>query len=185
MQRFKHFSIAAAYLYKQNQSNLSCSDHEAHFDLGVVLNPMFEKRYKRGEDSYVAHPRFICVCDGVGGWIRKLVDVGLFSKEFTRHINELYVKKQYSSLKDLLDSASKMTKAKGSSTCVMAELTDSKTLSTCNLGDSGYMLFRPQPDGTTHFMFKSETQQHRFNAPYQTGTDKTWPTRAKSLSHEI
>ena len=41
-----------------------------------------------------------------------------------------------------------MTKAKGSSTCVMAEIVpgsneDEAILNTCNLGDSAYLLVRP------------------------------------------
>ena len=137
---------------------------------------MFEKRHKLGEDSFVALPTFICVCDGVGGWIRKLVETGNFSREFAVNIQTLYVTKQYKNLKDLLDQASKLTKSKGSSTCVMAELKpdEPNVLHTCNLGDSSYWLFRPPSDTTSELqiLFKSETQQHQFNAPFQTGTDK-------------
>ena len=41
-----------------------------------------------------------------------------------------------------------MTKAKGSSTCVMASLSDSNPnlMETCNLGDSAYLLVRPVDD---------------------------------------
>ena len=83
--------------------------------------------------------------DGVGGWIRKLVHTGLFTKEYVQHIARLYDNKDYTSLKDLLDNASKMTKATGSTTCVMAELRDENPykMDTCNLGDSGYILVRP------------------------------------------
>ena len=106
------------------------------------MNPYFEKRYKKGEDNYVVRPNFLCVTDGVGGWIRKLVDTGLFTKEFVVHIAINYDQNSYESLKDLLDKSSKMTKAIGSSTCVMVELKNEE-LKTCNLGDSGYLLLRP------------------------------------------
>lgn len=136
---------------------------------------------------------FICVTDGVGGWIRKLEDTGLFTKEYVKHIAALYDNGQYSDLKELLDNASKMTKAIGSSTCVMAEITkdDPTTLKTCNLGDSGYLLVRPRNPKKTgdqpivEKLFRSKTQQTRFNAPYQTGTDKVWPTKAFSTTHQI
>ena len=67
-----------------------------------------------------------------------------------------------------------MTKATGSSTCVMAEITrdDPTTLKTCNLGDSGYLLVRPRNPKKTgdqpivEKLFRSKTQQTRFNAPY-------------------
>ena len=154
------------------------------------MNPMFEKRCELGEDAYVVRDQLICVTDGVGGWRRKLVYTGLFTKEFVKHIAALYDAKNYTTLKDLLDNASKMTKAKGSTTCVMAELRDENPyqMDTCNLGDSGYLLVRPtHKNGEPHIekLFRSATQQHRFNAPYQTGTEKTWPTRAFSTSHSI
>jgi hypothetical protein len=52
------------------------------FRYAVTLNPYFEKRDEMGEDNYVVRDRFICVTDGVGGWIRKLVRTGFFTKEF-------------------------------------------------------------------------------------------------------
>ena len=90
--------------------------------------------------------RFLCVTDGVGGWARKLVDAGGFTKEYVKHIAEMYDRGEYTTLKDLLDNASKRTKARGSSTCVMAELREEEptVLKTCNLGDSGYLLVRPK-----------------------------------------
>lgn len=121
---------------------------------------MFEKRFKQGEDNYVAKERFICVTDGVGGWIRKLVDTGLFTKEFVKHIDRLHEEGSCSSLKELLDESSRLTKAKGSSTCVMAELdkVECDVLKTCNLGDSGYWLIRPKDKGQPEVLFKSKSQ---------------------------
>jgi len=103
------------------------------------------------------------VTDGVGGWIRKLVHTGLFTKEYVRHIARLYDNKEYASLKELLDNASKMTKARGSSTCVMAELSDESPnmMKTCNLGDSGYLLVRPvkkDDQVVIEKVFRSKTQ---------------------------
>ena len=41
---------------------------------------------------------------------------------------------------------------------------------TLNLGDSGYMILRPKADSSDlEKTFRSKEQQHRFNAPYQTG----------------
>jgi len=48
-------------------------------------------------------------------------------------------------------------------------------LSTCNLGDSGYMLIR-----NSKVMFKSQTQSHRYNAPYQLGC-----TPPELLDHDL
>lgn len=48
-------------------------------------------------------------------------------------------------------------------------------LSTCNLGDSGYMIIRNK-----QVIFKSQTQSHRFNAPYQIGC-----TPPELLDHDL
>ena len=73
------------------------------FRVGCTLNPMYEKRWKLGEDAYViaqgnfedwrtaGRETFICVMDGVGGWQRRLVDAGKFTKEMAKHIKEIYV----------------------------------------------------------------------------------------------
>ena len=73
----------------------------------MTVNPYFEKRYKKGEDCYTIlnaegikdKPTFICVLDGVGGWQRKLVDPGLFTKEIVTHIDHLYKGNQKLELK--------------------------------------------------------------------------------------
>jgi len=68
----------------------------------------------------------------------------------------------------------------GSSTVCLLALrffnSESKCLlSSCNLGDSGYMLIR---DGRV--LFKSESQSHRYNAPYQIGC-----TPPELLEHDL
>lgn len=78
---------------------------------------------------------FICVMDGVGGWVRRMVDTGQFTKEMAKHIKEIYINEytgypgkehttdsKIHTLKDILDHASKRTNLPGSTTCVMAEI---------------------------------------------------------------
>ncbi|RNA44882.1 phosphatase PTC7 -like protein [Brachionus plicatilis] len=48
-------------------------------------------------------------------------------------------------------------------------------LSTCNIGDSGYMIIRDK-----NVIYKSATQTHRFNAPYQLGC-----TPPELLDHDL
>ena len=91
---------------------------------------------------------FICALDGVGGWIEILIDSGLMTKELIKHIASNYDSGSFENLHDLLDKSVRMTKAKGSTTCVMAKLEDS-CMSTCNLGDSGYLLLRPSSTQTS------------------------------------
>ena len=102
--------------------------------------------------------------DGVGGWARRLVDTGKFSKLMANHVKEIYINEytgypgkehtpdsQIHTLKDILDQASKRTMLPGSTTCVMAEIVahdgtkdmEDALVKTCNLGDSGYMILRP------------------------------------------
>ena len=56
---------------------------------------------------------------------------------------------------------------------------------TTNLGDSGYMIFRPDGQGDLEQIFKSKEQQYSFNFPYQCGTDAPLPTKAHDDEHEI
>lgn len=64
--------------------------------------------------------------------------------------------------------------------CCFMAATDNSTksralLSTCNLGDSGYMIIRGG-----QCVFKSQSQSHRFNAPYQIGC-----TPPELLDHDL
>jgi protein phosphatase PTC7 len=56
-------------------------------------------------------------------------------------------------------------KLKGSSTCCIVNIEKNNfKVNTANLGDSGYMVIRPQENKITE---RSKEQQHHFNAPYQ------------------
>ena len=84
-----------SYLKMKNKGEnpTQAQGQPSKFNFAYTFNPMFEKRHKQGEDSFVALPDFICVCDGVGGWIRKLVETGNFSREFAVNIQALYLNK--------------------------------------------------------------------------------------------
>ena len=94
----------------------------------------------------------LAVADGVGGWNRKGVDPGIFSRELCSNVWQHYLhlrrqgkKTTEISVKDLLIEGVKKTKAIGTSTFVMA-LMDEKEMVVkgLNLGDSGYMIVRPE-----------------------------------------
>lgn len=59
----------------------------------------------------------------------------------------------------------------GSSTvCVLSLASAAGVIETANIGDSGFLLIRPESDEQSvqfNVIFKSPSQQHRFNAPYQ------------------
>jgi len=133
-----------------------------------TLNPKFDKRHKQGEDNLylAANGRLVCVLDGVGGWSEILVDAGLMTKELVGHLKNVYENRyltgELSSLNDILHEAVKLTKAKGSTTCVLFELQDeakdekSIIVKTSNLGDSGYLVLRPS-SRNLETVFKSES----------------------------
>ena len=52
-----------------------------YFRFGSYMIPHPSKKYKGGEDAYVAAHDLMVVADGVGGWARSGVDPGLFSKQ--------------------------------------------------------------------------------------------------------
>lgn len=130
-----------------------------YFETATTLNPKYDKRWKGGEDALYVAPnrRFVCVMDGVGGWIEILVDAGLMTKEMVGRIkyeyNQRYLKGELQTLNQILDESVMKCKAKGSTTCVMVELEEEVldpqniVLKTTNLGDSGYIILRPEEDG--------------------------------------
>ena len=145
-----------------------------------------------GEDSFCvaenAQEIVLGVADGVGGWRKKGVDPAIFSQTLMYHAAEL---SKYPGEKFLLDEDRPRTllhhafwklvedfttgkkKPFGSSTaCVVMIDRESGHLKFGNLGDSGFVLLSPvdavEGIGSKYrIKFKSESQQHRFNMPYQ------------------
>ena len=74
----------------------------------------------------------------------------------------------------------------GSTTCVMVELPENSNLpdqneiKTLNFGDSGYMLIR-----NGEVLFRSASQQHYFDCPFQAGKLYDLPTDSKSEAHQV
>lgn len=129
---------------------------------GVHNNPKFEKRHKNGEDSFVVAPsqKLIGVADGVGVWNEVDICSGKCSKYLTSKIGELFEADQSRELKSMLfEGVNALTadQVEGSTTMVLAKLASSDgnfedsatTMHTLNLGDSAYMLLRPQ-DSNSH-----------------------------------
>ena len=112
------------------------------FKGGVSIIPHDEKVAKGGEDALTASKTLIAVADGVGGWARRGVDPGLFSKQLTKDIQALYDKHgSKMTLKEILVDAVKMNTNQGSSTAVLASLEEPNIMKTTNLGDSGYVIY--------------------------------------------
>lgn len=99
--------------------------------------------------------RLIVAADGVGGWGELDVDPGLFSKHLCRTIGKIYDKGGLSGLKELLVSAVKENPHTGSTTAVMAKVSEGGNMETCNLGDSGYLLLRFDDSGALETKYQS------------------------------
>jgi len=144
----------------------------------VAMIPHPDKLEKGGEDAYFISPdrKAIGIADGVGGWSLHGIDPAIFANSLMR--NTLHAYEEYSSANavDILDYAYRDTKSiQGSSTACIV-LLKGCMLDCCNLGDSGFLLFR---DGK--ILFRTKEQQHMFNFPFQLGTGHT--TTAYSGQH--
>ncbi|CAK4913099.1 unnamed protein product [Aphanomyces euteiches] len=134
------------------------------FSSGLVSLPHPEK--KRGEDAAFVTPTAVGVADGVGGWARKGIDSGAYSRT-------LMAACELSTLTDpvkRLTEAYNTTKVPGSSTACIIQLSDDGTIHTANLGDSGFMLCREnaEEEGWS-IIYASPSQCHYFNCPFQLG----------------
>ncbi|KAI9165408.1 hypothetical protein LWI28_013628 [Acer negundo] len=156
----------------------SCSSahlqHSCDMIMGSFYLPKRTRKSRRcGQDAH-----FLCrekltlgVADGVGGWLKKGIDSGKYSRELLKNsVAALDLENRGSAnLRRVLEEAFCMTKSEGSSTPCIITLRDDDhdhehCLNALNVGDSGFMLFR-----NNKCKFKSSSQQHRFNQPYQLG----------------
>ena len=100
---------------------------------------------------------------------------------FTKGNDERYLV----SPKALLVDAVRMNQEIGSCTCVVVVLDEkASVISTCNLGDSGYMLLRKEAD-KMNVIYESKEQQHSFNFPFQVGTNGDDPQKGESNAHNV
>jgi len=76
--------LSAAYLLMNAVAAPQADAHEKamKFEAASTLNPKYDKRWKKGEDNLLIRPQFLCVLDGVGGWIEVMIDSGIMTKEF-------------------------------------------------------------------------------------------------------
>ena len=127
------------------------------FHVGIMNNPKYDKRWKGGEDACVVstNQRMIMVADGVGGWTKKDVDPGKYSKFLCKHIGKVYDETPDLSLKETLIEGVKSNPNGGSTTACLAKLEEGGKMKTCNLGDSGYLLLRADGKGNLEKVFRS------------------------------
>lgn len=136
-----------------------------------------------GEDSYTVveneEQMVIAIADGVGGWRKRGIDPAQFSRCLMDQVREVVANSRNKLTNAIIGADEILKKAFyglvqvymtgkgkpfGSSTaCIVSLQKRDGTLDVANLGDSGMILIR---DGNV--LFKTEVQQTRFNAPFQT-----------------
>ncbi|XP_060216865.1 probable protein phosphatase 2C 55 [Lycium barbarum] len=179
-------------IYTNNNNNNNVSVVGAGSTImiaGSFYIPKYIEEKPLGEDA-----SFICVkeqtigvADGVGGWAKKGVDSGEYSRELMKNAESAILKQRLEDndnnstsvdLMKVLKEAFVNTKAKGSSTACILSLCDD-TLHAVNVGDSAFVVIR---DGV--IVYKSEIQQSRFNCPFQLGNGKSCddPSVAEKIS---
>lgn len=188
---------AAFYGRQRQQAQAQTSQPQfPYFASGVVNNPKYDKRYKGGEDSYVIDKsqRMVAVFDGVGGWGEVEVCSGKFAKFLSNKIGELFETDSSQSLKQILVDAVKANPNGGSSTAVLAKIENTQKfegapmmakMSTCNLGDSAYLLVRPLKDQSLTKVYRSKEQTYSFDFPYQCGQNCDLPYDAQEQEHRV
>ena len=141
----------------------------------AVMIPHDSKR-PHGEDAAAANSQMLIVADGVGGWASEGVDAGAFSRKLT---HTLLSQKMEGSLKQKMHQANLQTASQhlGSATCTALQLSSSSNsknngigsvLETCNVGDSGYSIFRKHSE-EWKLLYTSPVGQKEFNFPDQLG----------------
>ena len=150
-------------------NNITLLNTNYGFNVSVGSMPHPAKRHKGGEDAFFLYNNIYCsavgVADGVGGWAEQGVDPGIYSRQLLGNVYD-YINRWdgYNPeivLKDALYYAKNKTSVLGSSTATILLLKDGY-LHTANLGDSGFLIIRNR-----EILFKSLSQQHSFNFPYQ------------------
>lgn len=200
------FSLRKKLLSEVTGLNLDNIDSKYNFNYGKTSLPHMEKRSKGGEDASFASNVLLSVADGVGGWSELGIDPGIFSRQLIDNIsNENTRTNNRTNILDLFVKACENNKHKGSSTCTICRLNYEKTsnLETLNLGDSGYIILRPQLENiesqndlekkelnkkstvNVDVVYKSEEQTHGFNFPFQVGTDGDNPRKAMLNTHKL
>ena len=112
------------------------------------------------------------VADGVGGWRDMGIDPALFAWALTENCR-VSAETSGGTPKDVLSSAFARLKREGrvkagsSTACVVKFDREKRMLEYANLGDSGLLVIRGSNRGKGEVVFRTEDQQHFFNAPYQ------------------
>lgn len=171
----------------------SVSLEASKFETSSSYLPHPDKVETNGEDAHMVSScgRVIAVADGVGGWRDLGVDAGEFSRELMKHAEEYVNETGIPAPKFVLQSAYSNIEAVGTSTVCVVSI-NRGNLEACNLGDSGFCIFRrggeENPDCLQEYemVYKTVEQTHFFNCPYQIGTNSNdGPENAEHIKFEV
>ncbi|TYZ63339.1 hypothetical protein PybrP1_012878 [[Pythium] brassicae (nom. inval.)] len=155
---------------------------------GACELPHPQKRSTGGEDAWFIRGNTVGVADGVGGWARKGVDSGEYSRTLMSSAHAAVGSSGVVPTPlQVLTHAHGKVKCAGSSTACIVQLHEA-ALRTINLGDSGFLLCRllsssddddsaatnadSEDDEQTlkwQVVYEAPHQSHYFNCPYQLG----------------
>ena len=124
------------------------------------------------------------VADGVGGWASHGIDPGVFPKQLVADFKKLFDFNNSQNLLDMLKTCIRLNPNEGSSTfcAVKFDSSNENLIETINLGDSGYLILRPDSEELS-IIFRSKEQTHRFNFPFQVGSVGDNPNEADQFQH--
>eukprot|EP01026_Neomeris_dumetosa_P063129 TRINITY_DN5991_c1_g1_i16.p1 TRINITY_DN5991_c1_g1~~TRINITY_DN5991_c1_g1_i16.p1 ORF type:complete len:459 (-),score=85.31 TRINITY_DN5991_c1_g1_i16:471-1847(-) len=125
---------------------------------GVSL-PHPNKIEKGGDDAFFVDGPCLAVADGVGGWESEGIDPAIYSRTLMQNYGMEITDQD---LLSALQKAQDETQVEGSCTACAAKISDDLVLSVVNVGDTGCRVFR-----NGKCVFKTKTQMHQFNMPYQ------------------
>lgn len=159
------------------------------FEYAIYNEPAPEKKDKGGEDAWYANDYLLSVADGVGGWNTHGIDPSKYSRKLETNVKNFFSRNEKfyrENPKELMQIAADNDKETGSSTFIIVTIDPTKPiLQTSLLGDSGYYILRKNEEGKYTGLFRSQEQQHRFNFPFQCGTNGDPISSALTNSHEI
>ncbi|KAG5188940.1 phosphatase 2C-like domain-containing protein [Tribonema minus] len=167
--------------------------------MASLLAPVASFVQPGGEDAFFLLPKDIGVFDGVGGFRKLGVDPAAFSRAFAAAAAHNITAQRARweaiggggggsgaqtvatfkgvdlrlALEHALSSALRGTRGGGCTACVASFDAASGLLTGANLGDSGLAVLRRDLSKRMFVAYRTTPQQHRFNMPYQLGTNST------------
>ncbi|CAI9103361.1 OLC1v1001826C2 [Oldenlandia corymbosa var. corymbosa] len=138
----------------------------------------------QGQDAHFLLPEFqtFGLADGVGGWSKRGIDSGEYSRELIGHaVYSIQTRSSNPNPKSVLNEAFTKTEAQGSSTaCIVTLDGGAGKLRAVNIGDSGFVHIR---GGV--IIYRSPVQQHSFNRPYQLGKTNDGMDLVEEIVREV